>query len=188
MKRIIRLTITFFAVCVLGFTSCTTSEIRSRLNEMGLKNATVNKTEEGITISLENIQFAQESAILRESEKEKLKQIAEILTMFEENNLLIRGHTALFGTKKGQKDLSERRARAVADYLVKLGVKTREKIAVQGLGAEVPIASNRTEAGKAKNRRVEITILDVIDDEVDAAQNDNQEEDEEEEDEEQRAV
>ena len=154
--------------CAALFAACASTEIENRLEEMGVKNVTVKKTANGTTINVENIQFAEESALLRESEKGKLKQIGEILTMFEDNQLLITGHTALFGTKKGRKALSEQRARVVAEYLVGLGVITGDRITVQGFGAEQPIASNKTEAGKAKNRRVEITILDVTEEEKEA--------------------
>jgi outer membrane protein OmpA-like peptidoglycan-associated protein len=51
-------------------------------------------------------------------------------------------------------------ARAVARYLKEKGVKQDKEMFVEGLGAERPVADNDTEEGMAKNRRVEITILD----------------------------
>jgi flagellar motor protein MotB len=56
-------------------------------------------------------------------------------------------------------ELSKKRAQAVADFLVKKGYLKASKIVVDGKGGSEPIASNDTEEGKAKNRRVEITIL-----------------------------
>ena len=97
---------------------------------------------------------------LLDSEKEKLKQIATILKSYPENDILVSGHTALAGTASVRQQLSEERAQAVADYLVELGVKDRYHIFTQGFGATKPVADNSTEAGKAKNRRVEITIMD----------------------------
>ncbi|WP_314743930.1 OmpA family protein [Treponema lecithinolyticum] len=183
MSKAKRITIVFglCACCIAFFASCATTAIENRLEEMGIKNATVKRTANGTTINLENIQFTEESAVLRESEKEKLKQIGEILTMFEDNDLLITGHTALFGTAKGRKALSEERAKAVAEYLIELDVISRDRIKVKGVGADHPIGSNKTEAGKAKNRRVEITILDIEEEEEEkvALPDDDEEETEE---------
>jgi len=97
---------------------------------------------------------------LLDSEKRKLRQIAEILKQFPENDLLISGHTALAGTASARQELSEQRAQSVASYLMELGVKDAYHIFTQGFGAERPIAPNTTEEGKARNRRVEITIMD----------------------------
>ena len=56
--------------------------------------------------------------------------------------------------------LSEQRASAVANYLIELGVREKHHIFTRGFGAEKPIAPNTTEANKARNRRVEITVLE----------------------------
>ena len=73
---------------------------------------------------------------------------------------MISGHCALAGTAQERQELSEERAAAVADYLGKLGVKDTNRIFTQGFGATKPVAPNNTPQGMAKNRRVEITILD----------------------------
>ena len=64
------------------------------------------------------------------------------------------------GTQKEQMELSEMRSRAVADYLIKNKVRDKYHIFTKGMGGSSPIGDNRTEAGRAKNRRVEITIMD----------------------------
>ena len=138
----------------------TLERVRKQIKEMGIENTTAQAQDKGITISLENIQFEAESAFLTETELRKLRKIAEILKDFPDNDLLISGHTALAGTASGRQKLSEQRASAVADYLAELGVKRHEQLFTKGFGAQVPIAPNTTEAGKARNRRVEITILD----------------------------
>ena len=138
----------------------TLERVRKQIKEMGIENTTAQAQDKGITISLENIQFEAESAFLTEAELRKLRKIAEILKDFPDNDLLISGHTALAGTASGRQKLSEQRASAVADYLAELGVKRHEQLFTKGFGAQVPIAPNTTEAGKARNRRVEITILD----------------------------
>lgn len=136
------------------------ASVQNSIREMGLENTSVRADEEGLTISIENIQFKPDSAELMESEKEKLRKIASILKDFPDNDLLVTGHTALAGTAAGRKELSEQRAQAVAEYLTGLGVKDAYHIFTRGFGAERPVAPNTTEDGKARNRRVEITIMD----------------------------
>ena len=149
---------------VTDFSRTSTKEnvdtVQKKIDDLGLKNVNVKKGEKGLTLSVENIKFKPDSAELLESEKEKLNQIAKILKQWPNNDILVKGHTALAGTTKTRQKLSEQRAEAVADYLVKLGVKDSYHIFTQGFGASKPIATNSTEDGKAKNRRVEITIMD----------------------------
>jgi outer membrane protein OmpA-like peptidoglycan-associated protein len=116
--------------------------------------------DEGITITLEDIQFEPDSAILMQSEQVKLDKIAEILKRYPERDILIGGHTALAGTAESRILLSQERAAAAADYLIETEIRTADRIVVQGYGAERPLADNQTEEGRRKNRRVEITILE----------------------------
>ena len=135
-------------------------DIEKAIEDLNLENTTVDKDERGVTITLENIQFLPDSAVLLPSEQEKLQKIADILKNFPDNDLLISGHTALAGSAGARMTLSKQRAQAVADFLVSIGLKDAYHIFTQGFGAEKPIAPNTTEANKAKNRRVEITILE----------------------------
>lgn len=136
------------------------SAVQKKVSDMGIQNVTVSKGEKGLTLSLEDIKFQADSAKLLDSEKMKLEQIAQILEAWPENDILVTGHTALAGTAKMRQELSEQRARAVADYMILLGVRDRFHIFTQGFGATKPVAPNTTEEGKARNRRVEITIMD----------------------------
>ena len=133
--------------------------VEEQINELGIKNVTVKKSDKGLTLSMENIQFKAESAQLLPAEVEKLKKIAQILEAYPDNDILVSGHTAT-GKGRDPQELSEARAKAVADYLIQLGVKDNYHIFTQGFGDKNPIAPNNTEEGKAKNRRVEITIMD----------------------------
>ena len=121
--------------------------------------ASAEKTDKGLTISLDKIQFEPDSDILLDSEKLKLEKIAEILKQFS-NDLLITGHCADRGTVKARQLLSEQRAQSVASYLEELGVRDEYHIFTQGKGSTEPVASNATEEGRIKNRRVEITIME----------------------------
>lgn len=135
------------------------NEVQNKIKDLGIDNTQVTATDKGITISIENIQFKADSAVLQESEKRKLEKIAKILELYPDNDLLVTGHTALAGSAASRQKLSEERAEAVASYLIELGVKDAYHIFSKGFGAEQPVAENRTEAGRARNRRVEITIL-----------------------------
>ena len=133
--------------------------VEEQIKDMGLDNVTVKKSDKGLTLSIENIRFKAESAELMASETEKIKKIAQILEAYPDNDILVSGHTAT-GKGRDPQELSEERAKAVADYLITLGVRDNYHIFTQGFGDKMPIAPNNTESGKAKNRRVEITIMD----------------------------
>lgn len=125
-----------------------------------LDNVVVAPTDKGVMISIENIQFQPDSAELAQSELEKIAAIAEILKRYQGRDILVAGHTALAGTAGGRKKLSEERARAVAEELIRDGARQPSEVQVAGYGAERPVADNSTAEGMAKNRRVEITILE----------------------------
>lgn len=131
-----------------------------KIDGMGLKDISVSKTDKGLMISVENIQFKADSAVLEDSEKEKLLRLGEVLSAYPDNDLLVTGHTARAGSEESCQILSEKRAEAVADFLAETGVRAKNHLFTQGFGSKVPVASNLTERGKSRNRRVEITILD----------------------------
>jgi len=125
-----------------------------------LKDVSVTSDERGVTISIENIQFTADSSRLLPAELAKIKAIAGILAEVPGRDILVTGHTALAGTAAARQELSKERAKAVAEELIRLGARKPEAITVLGYGAEKPVADNSTEAGMARNRRVEITILE----------------------------
>jgi len=126
----------------------------------GMPNVSVAATDEGITISIEDIQFEADSAILKAAELAKVERIAELLKSYPDRDILVAGHAAAAGYAAGRKRLSEQRAQTVAERIIALGARSPERVRATGFGDERPIADNATEAGRAKNRRVEITILE----------------------------
>ena len=134
-------------------------KLQKKVEKYKLDNISVKQGEKGLTISLDAIQFEPDSDVLLPSEKKKIEKLGEILKEFS-NDLLITGHCAQRGTVQSQQELSEQRADAVASYLVELGIRDQYHVFTQGKGATEPVASNATEAGRIKNRRVEITIMD----------------------------
>ncbi len=148
---------------VQEFTRVSTEEnirkIKDFVGDSGIQDIDVKKSDKGLTISIENIQFEPDSSRLMESEKKKLRKIAEILKQFD-NDLLITGHCADRGTKKNQMKISEDRAVSVAEFLSELDVRNPNCIFTLGKGATEPVDSNLSEQGRKRNRRVEITLMD----------------------------
>lgn len=126
----------------------------------GLPNVSVAATDQGVMISIEDIQFEADSAKLTPSELAKIARIAEVLRRYPDRDILVAGHTAAAGFAAGRMKLSEDRAKAVAERLIASGARSPDRIRATGFGDERPIADNATEAGRARNRRVEITILE----------------------------
>lgn len=106
-----------------------------------------------------NIKFKLNSAILEESSKGLLDDIAKVIKDNNIKKLLVVGHTDSTHTEEYNLKLSISRANAVKDYLASQGVEKDSMIA-QGYGKRKPIATNNTEEGRAKNRRVEFFILE----------------------------
>jgi len=135
-------------------------EIEKDIEKRGIEDAKVKEDENGVTISLQNINFPPNSALLVPSEKEKLRKIGEILKKYPDRDILITGHTARIGTEESCQILSEERARAVGDFLLSIGAKKLTQMIFRGKGSREPVADNSTEEGRKQNRRVEITILE----------------------------
>jgi outer membrane protein OmpA-like peptidoglycan-associated protein len=136
------------------------SEITEEIDRLAIPNVTVREVDEGITLSLDDIQFHADTSIMLPGEREKLDKIVEILLRYPERDILVGGHTAMAGSAEGRQRLSTERAAVVADYLIAQKARTPDRVVVRGYGAERPVADNRTDEGRRKNRRVEITILE----------------------------
>jgi outer membrane protein OmpA-like peptidoglycan-associated protein len=135
-------------------------EITGEINRLAIPDVNVKTVDEGVSISLEDVGFYPDSAVMLPGEYAKLDKIAEILKRYPERDILVGGHTALAGTSEGRMKLSTDRAKAVTDYLLSKNVRTADRIVIRGYGAQKPVADNSTEEGRRKNRRVEITILE----------------------------
>jgi len=136
------------------------AEINIQLEAQEMEDTSARITEQGVTISLSNIQFLANSSELPPDERRKLQEIARILQTVSYRRILVTGHTALAGTAEERLRISNERAGAVAAYLVSLGVRRADEVFAHGFGSERPIADNSTPEGMALNRRVEITILE----------------------------
>jgi len=89
-----------------------------------------------------------------------LGKIAGVVNRYGKTRLIIAGHTDSTGSNEYNQGLSERRAQAVQGYLLSENVYPNRLSAI-GYGEDQPIASNDTEAGLRRNRRVDITIIPI---------------------------
>lgn len=101
------------------------------------------------------INFDTGKATLRPDAKPVVEEIAKLLSQNPALKLSVEGHTDTVGGAKANKKLSEDRARAVVAALVEQGIDAKRLIS-KGFGQEKPVASNDTDDGRAKNRRVEL--------------------------------
>ena len=104
-----------------------------------------------------DVLFESGSARLQTGADTKLLQIAEVLQRYPRTYVEVTGNTDNRGTEPYNQDLSERRAQAVRDNLVKAGVDG-SRVSTRGDGERNPIAGNDTATGRATNRRMDITI------------------------------
>ena len=128
--------------------------------ETALPGATVERVGEGIKVILnENtVNFNFDSAELTSTAKSNLDKIAKVLIDNPKTLITIYGYTDSVGKDEYNMKLSRSRANAVKSYLVTKGMGVK-RITAQGMGEADPIASNDTDAGRAKNRRVEFGIV-----------------------------
>lgn len=132
---------------------------KERIKDKGDGIFNVQETPRGILLNLKNLHFVADKAELLHGEDKKLDEIATILKTLTFKTLFVEGHTADVGDKSTQHGLSLRRAKTVVDELTKRGIPSGVFI-YSGAGGSKPISSNTTEAERALNRRVEITIME----------------------------
>lgn len=127
--------------------------LRKRLESLATR-----ETEEGLVITLGDFVFDSGSANIKQAAIENFGKVTEFMDDYPNRQIRIEGHTDSSGSDALNMKLSKQRASAVKQLLVNYGIKASRMTAV-GMGESAPIASNKTKAGKAKNRRVEIIML-----------------------------
>jgi len=114
--------------------------------------------DEANVVRLEGVTFELESARLRPSSRDTLDRAVKALRGEPNLRVEIAGHTDSTGTAEYNQRLSERRARAVRDYLIGKGIDAG-RLEARGYGESRPTVSNETRAGRMQNRRVEFRVL-----------------------------
>lgn len=120
----------------------------------------VRVTDQGVAISLPDVFFDTDSFKLSKPAKEALDRIGQMLKISDARHIRVRGHTDATGDETHNLTLSEKRAERVAEYLIDSAELNPDSMSYDGKGAKDPIADNATSEGRAKNRRVEIILLD----------------------------
>ena len=113
----------------------------------------------GTVITLEGIEFEFGKAIIKKESSPTLDRAAAILTNHPEIEVEIQGHTDSIGTAEANLKLSQARAEAVRDYLIDIHMVEPVRLIPIGYGESQPIDDNSTEAGRAKNRRVDFVVM-----------------------------
>ena len=116
----------------------------------------------------EGVTFDVASAALQPGFRTTLDQIAQSLNQYPNSLVDVYGHTDSTGSDQYNQTLSESRARTVANYLTMQGV-SGARIRSQGFGETMPIGDNATDEGRRRNRRVEIKIVPISQEQVQAA-------------------
>lgn len=108
--------------------------------------------------TLQDVYFNTDKATLRESSYDALNDLLSAMQTNKAMRVEIAGHTDNRASAEYNKDLSQRRAESVKAYLVENGI-AKDRIRAKGYGESEPVASNETEEGRQKNRRVEVRVL-----------------------------
>jgi outer membrane protein OmpA-like peptidoglycan-associated protein len=124
-----------------------------------VKEMNIGKLKEGTAYTIHDINFASNAAVLEPESMVVLEEFATYLKEHPTMKIEIRGHTDNVGDDAQNMNLSNERAYAVFEALVKFGVPKSQITNARGYGETKPIADNATEAGRAKNRRTEFVLV-----------------------------
>jgi len=134
------------------------------MREVLAKSEATAVTREGNLLSVTfkgDVTFDTNSAELRSGLYNEINRVAGVLNQYPDTLIRVEGHTDSKGSDEYNMDLSKRRANNVKTLLVMRGV-AENRIEVAGYGKTMPVATNDTEAGRQKNRRVEIRIAPKV--------------------------
>lgn len=134
--------------------SARNTQLEAQLAELAAK-----KTERGLVITLGDVLFGTDLARLNADGTRVAQRLATILQQNPKRAVLVEGFADSTGQTRHNQELSERRAAAVRDALLDMGV-ARERISQRGYGESYPVAANDTAANRQLNRRVEIVLSD----------------------------
>ncbi len=121
-------------------------------------NFEVKPVEVGATVKLNNVYFSFAEAVFEKSTLVVLDNFLEYLQENTQIKISIYGHTDNDGKDETNQALSEKRAKAVSEYLVLMGLDKSRIVSARGYGETKPIATNETAEGRALNRRTEFVI------------------------------
>jgi outer membrane protein OmpA-like peptidoglycan-associated protein len=133
------------------------AQLRERLRQQLSAILETQETARGLIVSISDVLFDFNKYTLKPGAREKMAKVSGILLAYPGLKIRLEGHTDAIGNDDYNMKLSGERANAVRDYLVGQGVPATNVMAV-GLGKADPVASNSTDAGRQRNRRVEMVV------------------------------
>ena len=138
-------------------------EKMNRLKDALSQIVETRRTALGVVMNLgsDAIEFDFDKASLRPDNRELLSRIAGVLLTSKGYRIQIYGHTDDVGTADYNQVLSERRAQAVSDYLIKVGIES-SIVSTKGFGKSNPLVAGTSNTARTKNRRVEIGVIDTV--------------------------
>jgi outer membrane protein OmpA-like peptidoglycan-associated protein len=114
--------------------------------------------EDELRVTVRNeILFDFDSAALRSSSRDELREMADVFNRYDDTTIVVAGHTDSTGSAAYNQRLSQRRASSVSNYLEDLGVRG-SRLDAYGYGESKPKASNGSASGRQRNRRVELYV------------------------------
>ena len=122
-----------------------------------LENVKAEQTDRGTLLTLQDILFEFGKSELKDGAERTMQKLAEFINKNPKVTLVIEGFTDSVGSEEFNQKLSERRANAVRDAMLENGVEA-SRMTTKGMGEQFPVASNDTDPGRSKNRRVEILL------------------------------
>lgn len=133
------------------------AENAALIEQLKSKGADVRGTERGVVVNLPDILFEFDRATLTPAAIRTITEISTVLSDVKGRSISVEGHTDSVGSVLYNKQLSLKRASAVTSELLRHGLDSKE-IATRGLGEGYPVATNNSEIGRSRNRRVEIIV------------------------------
>lgn len=145
----------------LGDVSAQRNQARLEAREQQIKelqsSLNAKQTERGTLVTFGNLLFDLNRATLKPTAMGNIGKLADFLKQNEDRQVIIEGYTDSSGSDAYNLRLSEQRANSVRDALIRMGVSA-DRIVARGYGEQYPISSNDSPAGRAMNRRVDVTI------------------------------
>ena len=139
------------------------AERRARIAEIesmfDADEAVVSRQGDQIVVRLVGLNFDSGQATLKPEHFALLKKLQMAIALFPDSSVLVEGHTDSFGSDLANVKLSEARADAVYAYLLANMPISPDRISYLGLGESRPIANNETQAGRARNRRIDVVVF-----------------------------
>jgi outer membrane protein OmpA-like peptidoglycan-associated protein len=137
----------------LNFNYSEVTDLEPIVVDIGLEKAT-----EGSVSVLKNLFFDTDKYDLKEKSRTELRKIVRFLSDNPALRVEIGGHTDDVGTREYNRQLSEKRAKSVYQYLLENGVQP-ERLQTKGYGPDRPVGSNASEEGRQLNRRIEFKVI-----------------------------